>query len=98
MVREAGRKLREDPRPLLHLPQQQPSRVARDRSPVKPPSHLAPAQGVKFEGFLVTLCPQKSVLLLRQKSYSQKYLCQKETAFIDVSVRKAGYPNFVTAD
>jgi len=43
VIPKAGRKLRQDPGPLLRLPQQQPSRVAGDRSPVKPPPHLMPA-------------------------------------------------------
>jgi hypothetical protein len=87
MIREASRKLHQDPRLLLDLPQQQPARVAGDRSPVKPPLYSASSQRMKLEGFLVTLCTQKAVLLLRQKSYSQKYLCQKETAFFNFSVR-----------
>jgi len=61
VIPKAGRKLRQDPGPLLRLPQQQPSRVAGDRSPVKPPPHLIPTQGMKFEAFLVTLWAQKAV-------------------------------------
>jgi len=90
MVSKAGREALDDPRPLLHLAQQQPARVRGHRSPVKPAYHLALIQRMKFEGFLATLCPQKAVLLLRQKSFSQKYLCQKATAFFNFSVRNPG--------
>ncbi len=57
---------------------------------VKPPSHLALTQGMKFEGFLATLCRQKAVLLLRQQFFSHKHLCQKETAFFNFRSRNAG--------
>ena len=87
MVRKTSRKLGDDPRALLHLAQQQPPRVAGDGSPVKPPPHLAPAQGMKFQAFLVTLCRQKAVLLLRHNFFSQRNLCHEATAFFNSLVR-----------
>jgi len=82
-------RLRDDPGPLLHLPQQQPVRVRGDRPALKLASDFALRSRMKFERFLGTLCPQKAVLLLRQKSFSPKYLCQKGTALFNFSVRNA---------
>ena len=48
MVAEAARKLRYDLRSLFHFPQQQPPRVAGDRSALKPAPHFALVQGMKF--------------------------------------------------
>ncbi len=90
MVRETSRKLGEDSRPLLHLAQQQSSRIAGDGSPVKPAPHLAPTQGMKLEGFLVTLCTQKAGLLQWRKFFSHKRLCHEVTTFFNFLVRNSG--------
>jgi hypothetical protein len=81
MVGEAGRKPLDDPRSLLHLAQQQPSAVARDRPTLKPDSNFPSTQGVKFKEFSVTLCTHKAVSLLWRKSFSTKCLCQKRQPF-----------------
>lgn len=47
-------------------------------------------QKVKFYRFLVTLCRQMPALLHWQESFSQKYLCLKETAFFNMLVRYPG--------
>jgi len=70
MVGKAGGQPLHDLHPLLHLPQQQSTGVAGDRATVKPTLYFALRQGMKFERFLVTLCMQKAVLLLWQKSFS----------------------------
>jgi hypothetical protein len=51
VVPKAGRKLTDNPRPLLHFAQQQPAGVARDRSAVKSTPHFTLVQGMKFQKF-----------------------------------------------
>jgi len=51
IVAEAGRKPLHDPGSLLHLAQQQPSAIARDRPTVKTSPNFPSSQGVKFKEF-----------------------------------------------
>ena len=92
-ISAAMRRVREalnDSCPLLHLAEQQTPSVTRDRSTVKPAHDLALIQEMKFEGFLITLCLQKAVLLLWRKFFSPKHLCHEVTAFFNFSVRNPG--------
>jgi hypothetical protein len=74
-------KLTEDPGALLDFPQEQPTAVTADRSTVKLVANLAPLQGLKSEGKLITLCDHKAVLLLGRTSYWTKESCHEATAF-----------------
>src|SRR5206468_3708129 len=80
MVDKASRELPHDLRPSLHPPQQHPTSVRRDRSPIEPGHHLTSTLGVKPEGFLDTLCRHRAVLLFRQQSCSPSALCLKENS------------------
>src|SRR2546422_11370289 len=97
MVREAGRKLLDDPRPLLHLAEQQPARVAGDRSPVKPPLYSASCQRMKLEGFLVTLCAQKAVLLPLAEVFLSKILMPERDSLFQFFAEKCGLTFVTTA-
>jgi len=90
MVPKTGREALNDSCPLLYLAEQQTPSVTRDRSTVKPAHDLALIQEMKFEGFLITLCLQKAVLLLWRKFFSPKHLCHEVTAFFNFSVRNPG--------
>ena len=90
MVPKAGRELGDDPRALLHLTQQQTAGVRGDRPAIKLTPHFASKQGVKLQGFLVTLCRQKAVLLLGRKFFSPQHLCHEVTAFFNFFVRYPG--------
>jgi hypothetical protein len=81
IIREAGRKLTENPDPFLDFPQKQATTVAGDRSAIKLRPNLASLLGMKSEIFLGTLCDHKAVASSGRISFGQKELCHEATAF-----------------
>src|SRR2546425_9586303 len=90
MVDKTSRELPHDPRPSLHRPQQHPTSVRRNRSPVEPGHQVTTTLGVKPEGFLDTLCRHRAVLLFRQQSCSPSALCLKENSPFKFYGEKSG--------
>src|SRR2546426_8379329 len=90
MVHEAGRELPEDPRPPLHLPQQQTAAVRRDASPVEPGHDVTLRKGVKPEADLGTLCLHRAVSFSRRKDPFASSLCLNGDSLFNIYGEKSG--------